>query len=142
MIQVLDRVPTVPGKVILTPVSGEANTFIMTRADAPTIAGTPVNKALFDSIPNLIFTNTDVLTSAFVANTTYETWGYNYRASITLAGVTSAMVPRVVFNVQDVVESNYAPVAVSYNGGIYIYARAVPLATLTIPTIEITRGLA
>lgn len=50
MIEVKDRVPTYPGRVIMTPVAGQANTFDMTRADEPTENGTPVNKVLFDSI--------------------------------------------------------------------------------------------
>lgn len=140
MIPVVDRVPTNPGRVVLTPVPGQANTYDMVRADAPTTAGTPVNKALFDSIPNLIFTNTSVLTTAFVANATYSSLGFDYRASITLTGVTSSMVPRVVFALQDVIENNFAPVVESYNGGVYIYARTVPATNKTIPTIEITRG--
>lgn len=44
----LDRVPTYPGRVILTPVSG--NTYDMVRADSPTVEGTPIDKAAFDSI--------------------------------------------------------------------------------------------
>ena len=44
----LDRVPTHPGRVILTPVSG--NTYDMVRADNPTTEGTPIDKAAFDSI--------------------------------------------------------------------------------------------
>lgn len=44
----LDRVPTYPGRVILTPVSG--NTYDMTRADSPTVEGTPIDKATFESI--------------------------------------------------------------------------------------------
>lgn len=44
----LDRVPTHPGRVILTPVSG--NTYDMVRADSPTVEGTPIDKAAFDSI--------------------------------------------------------------------------------------------
>ena len=47
--QVEDRVPTYPGRVTLTPVSGEENTFDMKRADLPLVEGTPINKALFDS---------------------------------------------------------------------------------------------
>lgn len=45
----LDRVPTNPGRVKLTPVSGMANTYDMVRADNPTVAGTPLDKATFDS---------------------------------------------------------------------------------------------
>ena len=47
-IEVKDRVPTYPGRVILNPVSGQQNTYDMVRADAPEQEGTPVNKALLD----------------------------------------------------------------------------------------------
>ncbi len=50
MIEVVDRVPTYPGRVKLTPVSGQANTYDMVRADEPIEEGTPINKALFDSL--------------------------------------------------------------------------------------------
>lgn len=39
-----DRTPTYPGRVKLTPVSGQANTYDMVRADSPTQEGTPLNK--------------------------------------------------------------------------------------------------
>lgn len=50
MIEVIDRNPTYPGRVKLVPVDGQENTFDMVRADAPIEAGTPINKALFESI--------------------------------------------------------------------------------------------
>ena len=40
-----DRIPLYPGRVKMTPVAGQANTFDMVRADDPTQAGTPLNKA-------------------------------------------------------------------------------------------------
>ena len=40
-----DRVPLYPGRVTLTPVSGQANTFDLVRADQPTQEGTPLDKA-------------------------------------------------------------------------------------------------
>ena len=40
-----DRVPLYPGRVKMTPVAGQANTFDMVRADDPTQVGTPINKA-------------------------------------------------------------------------------------------------
>ena len=49
-----DRVPTYPGRVRLVPVSGQANTYDMVRADEPLVEGTPVNKALFEGIGNQI----------------------------------------------------------------------------------------
>ena len=48
-ILVEDRVPTYQGRVTLTPVGGEENTFDMVRADLPITEGTPINKKLFDS---------------------------------------------------------------------------------------------
>ena len=50
MIEVIDRIPLYPGRVKLIPVSGQANTYDLVRADEPLVAGTPINKALFDSI--------------------------------------------------------------------------------------------
>ena len=47
-IPVVDRTPTYPGRVKLTPVSGQANTYDLVRADQPIEEGTPINKALFD----------------------------------------------------------------------------------------------
>ena len=45
---VVDRIPTYPGRVKLTPVSGQTNTYDLVRADQPIEEGTPINKALFD----------------------------------------------------------------------------------------------
>lgn len=47
-INVTDRVSTFPGRVKLTPVAGETNTYDMVRADMPIDEGTPINKTLFD----------------------------------------------------------------------------------------------
>ena len=40
-----DRVPRYPGRVKLTPVSGQANVYDMIRADSPTQEGDPINKS-------------------------------------------------------------------------------------------------
>lgn len=45
-----DRVPTHAGRVKLTPVAGQADTYTMERADEPREQGTPLDKATFDSI--------------------------------------------------------------------------------------------
>lgn len=39
-----DRVPLYPGRVKLVPVSGQENTYDMTRVDQPSEEGTPLNK--------------------------------------------------------------------------------------------------
>ena len=81
----------------------------------------------------LTFTNKSVAASAFVSNSTYS--DFPYRAAVTLTGVTAAMIPEVFFGLTDAMSGNFAPVAESYAGGIYIYAAAKPSATTTIPTI-------
>lgn len=48
--EILDRVPLNPGRITLTPVDGMENTFDMARADNPSVEGTPINKAMLDSI--------------------------------------------------------------------------------------------
>ena len=48
LIPVEDRVSTYPGRVQLTPVSGQTNVYDMSRADEPVQEGTPLNKALLD----------------------------------------------------------------------------------------------
>ena len=53
MIEVVDRVPAHPGRVKLIPVPGQPDTYDMVRADEPIVAGTPINKALFDSITSV-----------------------------------------------------------------------------------------
>lgn len=51
-----DRVSTYPGRVQLTPVSGQANVYNLVRADQPTEPGTPLNKAslLTDAVAALL----------------------------------------------------------------------------------------
>lgn len=89
-------------------------------------------------LKKLLFTNVSVSASAFVSDSTYEDYGY--RASVALSGVTSSMIPEVVFSLADVSGGNFAPVAETYNGGIYLYAADVPESQITIPTIICWRG--
>lgn len=52
MIDVKDRVPAKPGRVKITKEDGSVEYVIIERADEPVEGGTPINKALFDSILN------------------------------------------------------------------------------------------
>ena len=58
-----DRVPLYPGRVTLTPVAGQANTYDMARADQPSQEGTPLNKGslLKDSTAALFGLGTDAV---------------------------------------------------------------------------------
>lgn len=84
------------------------------------------------------FNNTSVPTSAFVADQTYEDYGY--RAAVALTGVIATDIPEVMFGMAEAISGNFAPVAASYDGGVYIYSSDVPDAAITIPTIICWRG--
>ena len=104
------------------------------------LANYPTVEANAEDVPTLasrvkIAKNVAVAPSAWASDSTYSAQGYNYRATATVSGVTSSYVPFVTFGVADAIGGNYAPVAVSLSGGVYIYAKSAPVATLTIPSI-------
>lgn len=86
------------------------------------------------------FNNTTVAPSAFVEDATYEEQGYKFRAAVALDGVIDSMIPEVIFDMADAVGGNFAPVAETYNGGVYIYAARELEEAVTIPVIICWRG--
>ena len=68
-----------------------------------------------------------------MSDSTYT--GYDYKAVISTSNVTSTMTPIVVFSPADAASGNFAPVATPGTGSVTIYAKAVPEAAITIPTI-------
>lgn len=60
---------------------------------------------------------------------------YPYRASVPLTGATEAMVPQVTFDVPEILEDIYAPVAKTYDGGVYLWCAIVPASAIIVPTI-------
>ena len=92
-----------------------------------------------DNLKPLRFTNTAVTTGAWSADATYS--GYGFRASITLSGCLATMIPEVIFAPTDADSGNFCSVAESYNGGVYIYAKTAPTATVTIPTITLEKAV-
>lgn len=90
-------------------------------------------------LKKLQFNDTVVPAASFVADTTYPD-DYPYRAAVVLEGVLSSMIPDVTFAVADAISGNFAPVAESYNGGIYLYASDVPESAVTVPTILLWKG--
>ena len=75
IIDIKDRVPTNAGRVVMLPVSGKANTYDMTRADAPSVEGTLMNRALLMKL------------QGFEASTTT----FNADGSITEVGTTGTL---------------------------------------------------
>ncbi len=87
----------------------------------------------------LVFNGKTVATSAWAANTTVA--GYGFRAAIACAGVTANHRPDVAFGAADAVGGNFAPVSESYAGGVYIYCKTQPTATVTVPSIMCVKGV-
>ena len=81
--------------------------------------------------------NKIIATSAWVSDATYA--DYPYRASIALPPITAVSFVEIVFSPADATSGNFAPVCDTYAGGVYIYAKAVPDAAITIPTIVVWR---
>ncbi len=73
MINVVDRVSTYPGRVKLTKANGTTEYVTWERADEPTVLGTPINKALFDSIKADIGLSGD--TTVFVSKSGSDSLG-------------------------------------------------------------------
>lgn len=77
-----------------------------------------------------------VATSDWASDTTYT--DYPYRASIAIDGCTINHIPEVVFSLVDAMSGTFAPIAETYDGGVYIYASEQP-ADITIPTIKLVK---
>lgn len=73
MINVVDRVSTYPGRVKITKADGTSEYVTWERADEPTVAGTPINKALFDSIAADIGLSADI--TVYVSKSGSDTLG-------------------------------------------------------------------
>lgn len=67
-IPVKDRIPTYPGRVKLTPVSGQTNTYDLVRADSPVEEGTALNKLLFDNKAYTVTQNETVYVNGSTGN--------------------------------------------------------------------------
>lgn len=85
----------------------------------------------------IVETDVSVSTSAWASDTTYA--DYPFKATIPITGCTVNHIPDVMLSLEDATSGNIAPVADSYAGGIYIYAKEKPTAEMTIPTILLTK---
>ena len=119
-----------------TGVQGQTPIFSLTK-DGETVKYSTdgVNYEILGGGGALIFNNVAVAVADFVTDTTYA--DYPYRAAIALTGVALTMIANVVFDVADATSGNYAPISDTYAGGTYIYAKEVPAAAITIPTIYV-----
>ena len=85
----------------------------------------------------IVKNNISVATSAWVSDVTYI--DYPFKTSIPIDGCTTDYIPDVVLSLEDATSGNFAPIAKTYDGGVYIYATEVPPEAMTIPTIKLTK---
>lgn len=78
------------------------------------------------------------LTPSWTEVDTHAAEGFPFRAQIALTGVTVNHFPQVVFSITDAQSGKFAPIAETYNGGVYIYAAEDLAAGTTIPCIVCT----
>ncbi len=75
----------------------------------------------------------EVSTSMFVADSTYAE--YPYKVDIPYEDADEDLIPEVNFALEQIESGNYAPVALSGNGYVRIYAKEVPETGFIIPSI-------
>lgn len=81
-----------------------------------------------------IFNNITVPISSWVSDPTYQI--YPYRADIECEGITSEYVADITFNVDEVASGVFAPISLTEEGIISIYASSKPVKDIIIPTIK------
>lgn len=110
------------------------STHIWQMATSPVSNNDIATKNYVDNKLPLVFNNVSVATGLWTDSVAYT--GYTKEASITCTGVTSTMIPDVIFNPTDATSGNFAPVCTSGNGTVTIYAKTTPATTITILTIK------
>lgn len=95
--------------------------------------GSVTTDKLTNDAIGLRFVDVLVQPETFVEDSTYD--DFPLRATVALEGVLENMTPEVVLGVSESMSGNFAPVAETYTGGIYLYAASAPEAQITIPTI-------
>lgn len=83
------------------------------------------------------YTNVSVPVSSFIEDTTFE--DYLFKADILIEGVTVNDYANIIFALSDVQSKNYAPICITNENVVSIYAVEVPSADITIPLIEVIK---
>lgn len=86
------------------------------------------------SMSTLVFSNISISTTLWTDDITYT--DYPKKADIPCEGVTTNYVADVIFGITEAFSNNYAPVTLTGDGVVTIYAKEVPSADITIPTIK------
>lgn len=103
--------------------------FSVEWADAPSIASLGAQAA------SIWIAEKTIQTVAWISDATYA--DYPYRTSILDNRITAEMYPDVTLAPET--DADIAVFCDSFNGGVYLYASAVPSSTVTIKNIELRR---
>lgn len=131
-----DRVPTYPGRVTLTPVEGQPNTYDMARADQPTQEGTPLNTAtlLQDATAALMgLSDTAVPDDAFrfLATVTDALLGSDSIACLTVETGSGQVIPNLTLSVSN----GYVNSTVTNQDGVaFVRVGAGKTVTVSVPS--------
>ena len=87
-----------------------------------------------------LYNNVAVNISSFIEDVTYADAGYIYKADIQCTGITSNYIPYITFSMSDAISGNYAPICITGNNIITIYAKEIPKNNIIIPTIKCICG--
>lgn len=129
------KIGTLANKAVYTGAGGalQAGTLPVAAGGTGGTTAAAARAGIGAQAARLTFTNKSIATSAWLSDSTYT--DFPYRAAVPCAGVTAAHFAQVAPAPDDALGGNLAPVCLSYDGGIYLYAKAVPTAAMTIPTI-------
>lgn len=83
----------------------------------------------------IITTDVSIQITSWVTDTTYA--DFPYRAAVSITDCTADYIPIITFSADDAISGNFAPVAETYDGGVYIYAAEA--ATVTVPSIVVIK---
>ena len=86
----------------------------------------------------LTFSNITLETTSWIEDTTYEE--FEYKADIPCEGETAEFFSDVVFGVAEAISGNYAPISLTGDGTVTIYAVEQPESTIVIPSIICSKG--
>lgn len=84
---------------------------------------------------SLYLQNVLVEAASWADDATYSE--YRYKAAIAIDGVSAGNYAEGTYAPAEQLSGNYAGVVDTYDGGVYVYAKALPPADITIPTIKV-----
>lgn len=128
------------GVSIINPTSASASISLAPSNIGAVPVGRTINGITLASniTTRTIASNISVASSAWSSNSTpssYVDAGFPYCVTVPVSGITTNMVPQVVFDLSDSMSEIFAPIAESVANGVQIYASDIPESDITIPTI-------